>query len=117
MPRGGARPGSGPKKGARYKKTLKPLPVERAAADLALGPSSGAKFQDAHEFAMNVINDSSASMDDKVRLAIAVMPYQRPKLAEAPAGKKTTAADAAKAASVGRFATPTGPKLVADNTK
>lgn len=117
MPRGGARPGSGPKKGARYKKTTKASPVVAAVANLVAGPSAGTKFHDAHDFAMDVINDASASMDDKVRLAIAVMPYQRPKLAEVAANKKGAAADAAKSAGAGRFATPTGPKLVADNTK
>jgi hypothetical protein len=62
---------------------------------------------------MWVINDPAAEMNDKIRLAIAAMPFQHPKLAEQPSGKKEEAAAAAGRAASGRYATPATPlKLV-----
>jgi hypothetical protein len=86
MPRGGYRPGAGRPKGAKNKKPASGA-VRDAISDLQAAVPGSRKFDDAVQFAMDVINDTSASMDDKVRLAIAVMPYQRPKLADIAPGE------------------------------
>jgi hypothetical protein len=106
--RGGARPGAGRPKGSASTKDIQPvIGVLRAGG-------RGPRFKNALEFAMATINDSTAEMGDKIKLAIAAMPYQHPKLAEEPAaGKKHEAAAAAERAGSGRYATPATPlKLV-----
>jgi hypothetical protein len=70
------------------------------------------------DYLMQVIRgEVHATSEERLRAAIAALPFQHPKLAEAQGGKKTAAADAAKTAGAGRFAPPSAPKLVADNTK
>lgn len=117
MPRGGARPGAG-----RPKKSKSASPaVRKVVRDLKRKPSKAAgKAAEVHktalEFAMAMINDPNVEMDDKVRLAIAAMPFQHPKLEGKTAGKKEERADAAKrVSSGGRFATQAPPKLVVNN--
>ena len=108
MPRGGARPGAGRPKGSTGTTAAR-----AATSALRAGDGGARRFQTALEFAMSVINDPAADMADKVRLAVAAMPYQHPKLAEQPAGKKEEAAAAAERAASGRYATPATPlKLV-----
>lgn len=59
---------------------------------------------------MHAINDPDTPADVKVRLAVAAMPYQHPKLADKPVSRKGEAEDAGqRAARDGRFATPSGP--------
>jgi phage-related minor tail protein len=82
---------------------------------LQTGDISSHRFETALEFAMSVINDTAADMNDKIRLAIAAMPFQHPKLAEQSAGKKVEAAAAAGRAASGRYATARPPKLVVNN--
>jgi len=67
------------------------------------------------EYAMSVINDPTAEVSDKIRLAVAILPFQNAKAAETAPGKREQAADAAKTAANGRFATPPPPKLVVVN--
>lgn len=119
MARGGFRPGAGRPKGTG--KTSKPVTkaekVLSAAAPDVPATIESKRFKTALEFAMATINDAGADMADKVRLAIAAMPFQHPKLADVGQGKKEQAAEAAKAAGSGRFAAPAPPKLAVDNTK
>ena len=61
---------------------------------------------------MQVINDPAADIADKVRLAIAAMPFRHPKLGEQPAGKKEAATEAALRAGSGRYATPATPLML-----
>jgi hypothetical protein len=81
----------------------------------------GRKFRDALDFAMAVMNGEveGADMPDKVRLAVAAMPFQHAKLAEKPATKGETKAERAKSAASGKFAPPpppgSRPKVVVDN--
>jgi hypothetical protein len=104
MPRGGTRPGAGRPKGSRT--------IPSVSADLRSDPGSH-RFKTALEFGMSVVNDPSAEMNDRIRLAIAMLPYQHPKLAEQQGGKKEEAAAAAGRAASGRYATPATPlKLV-----
>ncbi len=102
MPRGGARPGAG--RPRKVPGMYSPPPA-----------SDSVKFQSALDFAMAVINDPAAPLEAKIRLAVAVMPFQHMRLAERRASKKGEAAEAAKKAARGTFAVPAGPKLVVSN--
>lgn len=110
MARGGYRPGAGRPKGA----TGTSKEVRKAEQKLAAGGGRG--FATALEFAMSVINDPKADMSDKIRLAVAAMPFQHAKLAEKAQGKRADQADKAKKAASGKFAPPAPPKLVIDNS-
>lgn len=82
--------------------------------------AKGRKFANALDFAMAVLNDEidGVEMADKVRMAVAAMPFQHPKLAEKPATKGEERAEKAKAAASGRYAPPPPPgrpKVVVDN--
>ena len=104
MSRGGARPGAGrPRKvPGRYSPPV---------------VTDGVKFQSALDFAMALINDPNTPLDAKIRLAVAVMPFQHARLTEKLASKKGKTAEAAKKASQGLFAVPAGPKLVMSNAE
>ncbi len=107
MARGGFRTGAGRPKGARQssKKVV--------AAEKAL--KVGRKFATALDFAMDVINDPAADMNDRVRLAVAVLPFQHAKIAEQVPGKKEQKSEKAKEVARGRFAPPSPPKLIVNN--
>jgi hypothetical protein len=111
MARGGARPGAGRPKGTRKSKS-KVAATERA---LTQGKTETKTFADALEFAMATINDPTADLDGKIRLAIAAMPFQHPKIADVKASKKDAQHQAAKEASKGKFAPAAPPKLVVNN--
>ena len=72
-----------------------------ATGALQAGNRGSRRFNTALDFAMSVINDPGAEMNDKIRLAIAAMPFQHPKLAEQSAGKKEEAVAAAGRAAAG----------------
>ncbi|WP_188260859.1 hypothetical protein [Azospirillum tabaci] len=113
MARGGYRAGAGRPKGAT-KASKQEKAVERT---LEAAPPESKRFKTALDFAMDVINRDDAPMDAKIRLAIAAMPFQHPKMEAAVAGKKEQKEEAAKAAAQGRFAPPAPPKLAVDNTR
>lgn len=111
MARGGCRPGAGrPKRTAAPAKTVKAAELVLKTAAQDPGP-----FASALEFAMAIINDPGADIDARIRLAIAAMPFQHPKLESVGQGKKDAKAEAAKTAASGRFAPPPAPKLVVNN--
>lgn len=86
MARGGYRPSAGRPVGS---KTAKP---DVKAAEVALsGPPDTVIFTSALDFAMHVINDKAAEMSDKIRLAIAAMPFQHARLSEVVGSKKEKA--------------------------
>lgn len=114
MAKGGARPGAGRPKGARNFKT-EDKPVIKAVQTLDTG-KPGRKFDTALEFAMDVINDPSADPEHKIRLAIAAMPYQHPKIGEKGATQSQLRAEAAKASATGKYAPPPPPTDWAKNT-
>jgi hypothetical protein len=111
MARGGFRPGAGRPRGASTA-GKKEKAVERTLETASQGSK---RFKTALEFAMDVINDGEAPLDAKIRLAIAAMPFQNPKLEAAAPGKKERREEAANNAAKGKFATPSPPKLVVDN--
>lgn len=111
MPRGGYRPGAGRPKGL-----TKANSEERAAEKVLAEAKPGSKkHKSALAFAMDVINDAEAPLDAKIRLAIAAMPFQHPKLEASAMGKKEQREEAARKAAAGKFAPPAPPKLVVDN--
>lgn len=57
------------------------------------------KYPTALDFALAVINDEAVPMAERIRMAIAVLPFQHGKIADVPAGKKEDAR--AKAAAAG----------------
>lgn len=130
MARGGFRPGAGrPRKsggeaGAKAK-TDAPKRAKRAIAEpigaaaqrvleAAAGQpekAKGRKFESALDFAMAVLNGEieDAEMADKVRLAVAAMPFQHAKLAEKAESKGDAKAASAKSAASGKYAPPPPP--------
>lgn len=98
MARGGFRPGAGRPVGA----VAKDKKVKAAETALTSEKASVRRFKTALEFAMAVINgEVDAGMADRVRLAIAAMPYQTPRMADAAPGKKEQAEAAARTAERG----------------
>lgn len=66
--------------------------------------------EEAEKFLLSVINDQGADLRLRLDAAKALLPYQKPKLAEQ--GKKESKAEAAAAiSSGGKFAIPSAPKL------
>lgn len=93
MPRGGARPNSGPKP-----KPVKPLKV-KAKEPLA--------------FLLEVMQDADAEPRLRVRAAVAAAQYRHMKKGDG--GKKDERQEKAGKAGRGQFATPAAPKLVVNN--
>lgn len=134
MARGGFRPGAGRPKGTgkggsgrKAKKEHRATKLANAAESVLKQAIAGAdepklpKFQNALEFAMAAINGSvdGVEMGDKVRLAIAAMPFQAPKLAEKPVSQGQKRSEKIKDGSSGKYAAPPPPggrpKVVVDN--
>lgn len=113
MARGGFRAGAGRPKGT----TRAPKKVKAAERTLARAEPATRRFETALDFAMAVINDPDANQDAKIRLAIAAMPFQHPKLEAAAAGKKEQRQEKANEVAKGKFASPAPPKLIVDNRK
>lgn len=121
MARGGFRPGAG-----RPKSAAKRTPADKAKRSIVSAaqvvaatdePTKGAvkKFDTALDFAMAIINDADALMSDKIKLAVAVLPFQHPRLEGMAPGKKDIQASAAREAAKGKFAPPAGPRLAVNN--
>lgn len=113
MPRGGARPGAGRKKGQR-KPPAAPVQVDVV---IPVDAPSERRFPTSLEFLRAVWNGEVLASEAHIKAATAALPFEHPKLMNVKPGKKETAADAAKAAGSGRFAPPAAPKMVVDNTK
>ena len=108
MARGGARVGAGrPTKAARATKIDVPKDVSRAARQSGLSPL---------DYMLTVMNDDTAEDARRDRMAVAAAPFVHAKAEAVEPGKKAQRqASAEKAASEGRFATPSAPKLVVSN--
>ncbi len=65
MPRGGARAGAGRPKGSGSSKG-----IHSVVGALQAGDTGSRRFETALAFAMSVINDPVADMNDKIRLAM-----------------------------------------------
>jgi hypothetical protein len=107
MAHGGARPGSGPAKGTKYRPR-----GTKAQAD-AVGSVKPGQLTPL-EYMLGVVNDESADEARRDRMAQAAAPYVHAKPGDQPKGKKEERQEAAEQAA-GRFAVPSGPKLVVSN--
>lgn len=133
MAKGGYRPGAGRPKGSGKKIKEQKLanggPVKKSALPM-LGEIPGhavypppavesialpAGHVEPLVYMLNVINDPEADAERRDRMAIAAAPFRHPRLEKATMSKKDDAANAAKDAAVGNFATPSAPKLVVNN--
>lgn len=106
MPRGGARPNSGPIPKKPRKRLLIPRNLQNTAGE-QVTPK---------DYLLGIVNGTADFDDAKFRAAVAVAPYCHPRMEKAVQSKKEEAVADAKAAAVGKFATPTAPKLVINNT-
>lgn len=71
--------------------------AKSAKLDLQPFDAATAKFKTAADFAMAVLNDNDAPLAERIKLAIAMLPYPDLRAAELrPAGKKALAAAAAR---------------------
>ncbi|HEV8035965.1 hypothetical protein [Yoonia sp.] len=108
MARGGSRPGAGrPRKGEIA------APKTQAEAER---PSVKLNGLSPLEYMIQVMNDGKADDGRRDRMAVAAAPFVHMKPAEAALGKKEQKQAAAdRAASGGKFAPPSAPKLVVSN--
>lgn len=111
MPRGGPRPNSGPPKGTKYRKRGD-TPITVATVERALEPG----WVDPLKYMLSVINDPAADVLRRDRMAQAAAPFCHPRIADDRFGKKDASAAAAKDAASGKYASPTAPKLVVNNS-
>ncbi len=111
MPRGGYRPGAGrPKGSGKKRKEAAPMPPLSAAA---AEPETRTPL----EYMLAVMNDPSASVERRDRMAVAAASYLHGRGAGGvvPKGKREMAKDAAQSAATGRYAPAAPPRLVVNN--
>ena len=118
MARGGYRPNSGPKKGAKYKKrgdkAVKPKRKKGIPADIKA--DAKAADLDPLTYMLKVMNDTEADIARRDRMASVAAPYCHPRKGEG-AGKKQDKDDRARAAGKGKFGAGAPPRLVAKGGK
>ena len=113
MARGGYRPNSGPKKGAKYKKRGEPPKKKKKSVipdDIV--EATKAENLDPLTYMLKVMNDVSADADRRDRMAGMAAPFCHSRKG-AGAGKKEDQADRAAKAGAGRFAASKSPTLKA----
>ena len=104
MPRGGYRPGSGPKKGTKYRPRgsgKKPKDQNEIPADIKA--EAAAQNLSPLDYMLKVMNDPKADSVRRDRMAACAAPFVHPKAGESK-GKKEQREERAKAASSGKFA-------------
>ncbi len=108
MARGGYRSGAGrPKKSGGASKESLVAEAKREAPKVGKTPL---------EYMLDVMNDAEGDPDRRDKMAIAAAPYVHAKAEALAEGKKAQRqANAEQAASGGRFAAPSAPKLVVSN--
>ena len=123
MPRGGYRPGSGPKKGTKYKpreKSSKPAKAKKVNSKPKQPPEIPQDIQDDAkkaqltplDYMIMVMNDDTAEKERRDRMAQVAAPYVHPRADII--GKKDEKKERAKAAAGGgRFAPSAPPQLKA----
>lgn len=109
MARGGYRPNSGPKKGAKYNKSGEKTVKSDIPADIQ--DEAAAENLDPLSYMLKVMNDPNAEKERRDRMAVAAAPFCHSRKGEGQ-GKKQEKDDRAKAAGSGRFASSAPPRLV-----
>lgn len=119
MARGGYRPGSGPKKGAKYRPRTRKAdgPAKKRPTKAKKTPevqpdiAAEAKMEnkDPLTYMLDVMNNTDAGAERRDRMAIAAAPFVHARQGEGK-GKKTEKADRAKQAASGKFA-PSKPPI------
>lgn len=104
MPRGGARPGAGRRKGSGSKSS-DAVVIRQEAKAAGMTPL---------EYMLQVMNDVGAERDRRDRMAQAAAPYVHQKAGEADAGKKAGKQQASEQVA-GRFGVRGAPQLVVNN--
>lgn len=104
MARGGYRPGSGPKKGVKYrprgsKKETKPR-APKVPDDIA--EEAAKQNLTPLEYMLRVMNDEGEDKDLRARMAIAAAPFVHARAGESK-GKKDERGERAKEAGAGKF--------------
>jgi hypothetical protein len=104
--RGGYRPNSGPKKGAKYKtkgtaKAPTPKKINGIPADIVADAT--AENLDPLTYMLKVMNDPSVDSVRRDRMAVSAAPFCHPRKGEAGTGKKEEQEEKAKVAGAGRF--------------
>jgi len=106
MPRGGARPGAGRRKGSQSKSS-EAVEIRLEAKAAGLSPL---------EYMLQVMNDVGAERERRDRMAQAAAPYVHARAGEGDKSKKAEKQKAAEeAAGAGKFGMRQAPKLVVDN--
>lgn len=100
MARGGYRPGSGPKKGTKYKRKSQ-APVTQSISEDKRAEAA-AQDLDPLAYMLKVMNDPAEDASRRAQMAIAAAPYCHPRMGEGK-GKKTDQAERAMAAGTGKF--------------
>lgn len=103
MPRGGYRPGSGPKKGTKYKTKNKKAVGTKAAVDDEVKNGAKAAGKTPLEYMLDIMNDELADDDRRDLMAKAAAPYVHPR-ADNAKSKKDERQEKANQAGKGRFA-------------
>jgi hypothetical protein len=121
MARGGYRPGAGRPKGAKGGSKTKKQPIKtpqdavlndpKTPEDVKEEVKSGKK--DPLEYMLDVMNDASAEVERRDKMAFWALPFCYAKPAEK--GKKDDKSERAKVAGAGKFAPSAPPKLAAFN--
>jgi hypothetical protein len=120
MARGGYRPGSGPKKGTKYRpRAAKPDTIKKTASaskkkrDIPPDVANGAEKENKTplEFMLDAMNDTSKPDDFRARMAVAAAPFMHARKGEG-VGKKDEKDQAAKKAASGKFAAGQAPLKV-----
>lgn len=126
MPRGGARPNAGrPRKHpvgtapkAKVKRNKRAVTEAAPPIDPEVKREARKSGLTPLEYMLDVVNDEGADELRRDRMAVAAAPYVHPKAGEVPLGKKEQRqVRAEEATSAGKFAVPSGPKLVVDNRR
>jgi hypothetical protein len=109
MARGGYRPGSGPKKGTKYKKKGDTSPAVCEGKEDVV-ENAEAENLTPLEYMLKVMNNPMEPKERRDRMAVSAAPFVHARAGES-SGKKAEKEEAAKKAGAGRFAPAAGPKV------
>ncbi len=110
-------PGGRPK-GSKNKRTLalEAFASIPASSTAPICPQSPDGVVTPLEYCLGIVNGTHVFDEPKFRAAQAALPYTSARLEKATASKKEEVSERSKAAAVGKFAPPTAPKLIVNNS-